>query len=61
MRFLALSCAALAGFAVQPALAQTYPAPTQLPPPAAYGPPPGSYAAPPANTMMSRLRSVIRR
>lgn len=47
MRFLALICTALAGLVVQPALAQTFPAPTQLAPPAGYAAPPGNYAAPP--------------
>jgi hypothetical protein len=52
MRFLALSCSAVAGLAALPALAQTYPPPTQLPPPAGYAapapayPPPAGYAAP---------------
>jgi hypothetical protein len=55
MRFLALSCSAVAGLAALPALAQTYPPPTQLPPPPGYAapaptaayPPPAGYAAPP--------------
>ena len=54
MRFLALSCSAMAGLAAGPALAQSYPPPTQLPPPAGYAapaptaayPPPADYAAP---------------
>jgi len=54
MRFLALTCSAIAGLAAGPALAQSYPPPTQLPPPAGYAapaptqayPPPSGYAAP---------------
>ncbi len=51
MRFLALSCSAIAGLAALPALAQ-YPSPTPLPPPPGYAapapgyPPPAGYAAP---------------